>query len=98
MHARSGQLQVSPDRIDDAVQAIKDRIPQYREQNGYKGFTVLVNRETGNVFGVSFWESEADRDASDDLGRQAREQAAERGGSQSAPVREAWEVAFDDMV
>jgi heme-degrading monooxygenase HmoA len=96
MHARSGRLQVGTDRVDDSVQAIRDTIPEYREQNGYKGFTILVNRESGEVLGISFWESEADRDASEDLGRRAREAAAQNVGG-AEPVREAWEVAFDDM-
>jgi hypothetical protein len=96
MHARSGRLQVPPDRVDDAVQAIRDTVPEYKDRDGYKGFTALVNRESGEVMGISFWESEAARDASEDLGQRAREAAGSAAGG-GAPTREAWEVAFDDM-
>jgi heme-degrading monooxygenase HmoA len=96
--ARTGTLQVSPDRVDDAVSTVRDRIPSYREQSGYKGFTILADRSSGKVIGISFWESQQELEASDELGRQAREAAAQTGGSQAEPVRETWEVLLDDMV
>jgi heme-degrading monooxygenase HmoA len=98
MVARTGTLQVSPDRVDAAVTTVRERIPQYREQGGYKGFTVLADRSSGKVIGISYWETQEDLEASDELGRQAREAAAETGQAQSEPVRETWEVLLDDMV
>jgi heme-degrading monooxygenase HmoA len=98
MVARTGTLQVSPDRVDAAVTTVRERIPQYREQNGYKGFTVLADRSSGKVIGISYWETQDDLEASDELGRQAREAAAETGQAQSEPARETWEVLLDDMV
>jgi heme-degrading monooxygenase HmoA len=98
MVARTGTLQLSPDRIDDAVATVRDRIPTYREQSGYKGFTILADRSSGKIIGISYWETQDDLEASDELGRQAREAAAETGQAQSEPVRETWEVALDDMV
>jgi heme-degrading monooxygenase HmoA len=99
VHARTGTLQISPDRIDDAVGRLREeQIPRYREQQGYKGFTVLADRQSGKVIGISFWESEADVEASDELGAQSRAQVAEAGQASSEPVREVWEVMFDDMV
>ena len=42
MHARTGTFEVSPERIDDVVRRLEEeQIPRYREQQGYKGFTVL---------------------------------------------------------
>ena len=99
MHARTGTFEVSPERIDDVVRRLEEeQIPRYREQQGYKGFTVLGSRETGKVIGVSFWKSEGDLEASDELGRQARQAAAEAGQASAEPVRETFEVLFDDMV
>ena len=99
MHARTGILQISPDRIDDAVGKLEaEQLPRYREQQGYKGFTVLADRHSGKVIGISFWESEADLQASEELGRQARANMAEAGQASDEPVREAFEVLVDDMV
>ena len=98
MVARTGTLQVSPDRIDDVVANLRDEtIPRYREQSGYKGFTVLADRSSGKVVGISFWESQADLEASEELAAQARGSAAETGQAQAEPVRDAYEVLLDDM-
>lgn len=98
MHARTGTIQVSPDTIDEAVRRLEeDQLPRYREMQGYKGFTAMADRQSGKVIGISFWESEADREASEQLGAEAREQIASTGGSGSEPVAERFEVLLDDM-
>lgn len=97
MHARTGTLQVPPDRIDEAVRTIEERLPRYREQQGYKGFTCLADREGGKVIGMSFWDSEANMQASEDLGRDARQGVSEAAGGGPEAVRDAWEVVLDDM-
>ncbi len=99
MHARTGTLQVSPERIDDVVSMLRDQqIPQYRDQQGYKGFTVLADRDSGTVVGISFWESEDDLQASEDLAEQARSQAADTGEASGEPKVGRYEVLLDDMV
>ena len=99
MVARTGTLEVSPDRLDDVVAQLRDsQIPRYKDQQGYKGFTVLGDRSSGKVIGISFWETQEDLEASEELGRQARADAAQTGGAQSEPLRETFEVLLDDMV
>jgi heme-degrading monooxygenase HmoA len=99
MHARTGTLQVSPERIDDVVSMLRDQqIPQYRDQQGYKGFTVLADRDSGTVVGISFWESEDDLQASEDLAEQSRSQAADTGEASGEPKVDRYEVLLDDMV
>jgi len=99
MHARTGTLRVSPGRVDEMVGRLEaDQIPRYREQPGYKGFTVLADHVSGKVIGISYWESEDDMEASEPLGRAARAQAAETGQASAEPVRETFEVMIDDMV
>jgi len=98
MHARSGAFRLSKDRMDDAIQTFREeQLPQYQKKNGYKGFTVLANHETGQVLGISFWESEDDLHEADELGQQAREQLQERGQGQDDIERVDWEVLLDDM-
>ena len=48
------------------------------------------------MIGVSFWDSETDLDAAEELGEQARAQAAEAGDASVDPVTERWEVMLDD--
>src|SRR2546421_10492694 len=99
MHARTGTIHASPDKIDDVLRQVEqETVPRYRDQSGYKGFTLLADRQSGKMIGVSFWESESDLEASDELGKQARESAAQTGEGSGDTVREVFEVLFDDMV
>lgn len=98
MHARSGAFHLSPANVDDAIQTFRDEhLPRYKDQSGYKGFTLLANRQTGQVLGISFWEAESDLRAADDLGQEARESLQERGNGQGDIERVDWEVVVDDM-
>jgi len=49
------------------------------------------------VIGISVWDSEPDLKASDELGREAREQLQERGRGQGDVERVDWEVVLDHM-
>ncbi|MGI8902486.1 MAG: hypothetical protein ACR2IP_02240 [Solirubrobacteraceae bacterium] len=96
MNACSVVFEMSPDKVDDAVSEFEDRvISRFREIAGYEGFALLVNRENGKTFGVSFWESEDGVNASGDLGAEARQALADTAGA-SAQSPEVWEVAVDD--
>jgi heme-degrading monooxygenase HmoA len=98
MHARSAVVDVDVDRIDDAVKFWnEEQLPKYRDQSGYKGFTLLVNRENGKMFGVSFWDSEDAVRGSDQMSQRARSGLAEAGRG-TEQTRENWEVAIDDNV
>jgi heme-degrading monooxygenase HmoA len=98
MHARSAVVEVDVDKIDDAVRFWnEEQLPNYRNQPGYKGFTLLVDRESGKLFGVSFWENEEAVRSSDELAQRARSGLAEAGQG-TEQTRENWEVAIDDSL
>ena len=98
MHARHTALQVSPDKIDDMLARLREeQVPRFREQQGYKGFTVHADRSSGPVVGISYWESEGDLQASEEVGDKARSEAAETGGASAEPEVTRFEVLFDDM-
>lgn len=69
MHARSGAFQLSSGGLDGAVETFSAQLPQYQKMRGYKGFTMLANRHSGKVIGVSFRQQEDDLRASDELGQ-----------------------------
>ncbi len=65
MNARVTYIDGEPDRIDDVIgQVESDVLPTLKDQDGFKGFTVLADRSSGRLIGISFWESEADVQAS----------------------------------
>ena len=98
MVARVTTLELSADRLDETVQqARSETLPRLQEQRGFKGFTILGDRSSGRVIGISYWESREDMDASEEAGREGREKAAQTGGAQSDPGRDDYEVLLDEM-
>jgi heme-degrading monooxygenase HmoA len=76
MHARMGRITFSPDKADDVTSHVQENVvPRYDDADGFKGFTLLLDRSAGQGVGISFWESEDAMRASDDIGDQARQGA-----------------------
>jgi heme-degrading monooxygenase HmoA len=99
MHARVTTIQMDPDRIDEAVSQLEERdLPTFRELDGFRGFTLFVDRSSGKVFGTSYWDSQEQMEASEENVKDARQRAADTGGSTSAPEVERFEVALDTFV
>ena len=97
MHARTGRVSFSPEKADEMVRYAQDTIvPRYESSEGFKGFTLLVDRSSGEGIGISFWESEEAMKATDSLGDQARQGAAEAGSGRDQGM-ERFEVAIDTM-
>jgi heme-degrading monooxygenase HmoA len=98
MHARVTTLQMDPARIDDAVRQLEQEdIPRWKEIDGFKGFTLLADRQSGKVLGTSYWESQQAMEASEDAVTPSRERAAQTGGASRPPIVERYEVAVDTM-
>jgi heme-degrading monooxygenase HmoA len=97
MHARIGRVSFSPDSADGMVSHVRDTIiPKYESSQGFKGFTLLLDRSSGEGVGISFWDSEEAMNATDSIGDQARQGAAEAGSGRDQGVQR-FEVAIDTM-
>ncbi len=89
---------MDPGRIDQAISQLEsDDLPRWKELDGFKGFTLLVDRGGGKAVGISFWESEEKMSASEEAVRESRQRAAETGGASGSPEVEQFEVALDVM-
>ena len=98
MHARISTLEMEPARIDDMVGLAKEQIvPALEQSDGFKGFTLMVDRQSGKGVGVSFWESAEALQASEEVGNTTREQAGEAGGATGEPQVDRFEVVIDTM-
>jgi heme-degrading monooxygenase HmoA len=96
MHARLSTLELDPARIDEVMAQLEEQdVPALRRHDGFKGFTVLVDRSSGKVVGTSYWDSKEHMDAAEEAGKQARERAAETGEASGSPQVERFEVALD---
>jgi hypothetical protein len=62
MYARVTTIQISPYRLDEAIGVLKQQVvPTIQQQNGFKGYLMLVDRGTGNSINITLWEEEGDR-------------------------------------
>jgi heme-degrading monooxygenase HmoA len=97
MHARMTTMEGSSERLDEGLREIReDVLPQLQQQDGYKGFVVFDNRQSGQLIGFSLWESEQAMQASEEVGDRTRREAAEVTDDTIAGV-ERYEVALFDV-
>ena len=98
MHARMTVAQARPDRFDEAVTAIRETfLPAARERPGYQGFLILTNRDTGQLVGISAWDTEDNLAASGGGGGYYQQQMANFVGYLTEPpVTTTHEVAVSE--
>ena len=74
MYARVTTIQISPYRLDEAIGVLKEQVvPTIQQQNGFKGYWMLVDRGTGKAINITLWEEEADRQVTDSQSAYYRE-------------------------
>jgi heme-degrading monooxygenase HmoA len=98
VHARVNTLQMDPAKIDDAVGELESGgLDQLKGIDGFKGMTVLGDRQSGKSLAITFWESEGALHASEEAVKETRKRATEAGGA-AEPQIEVFEVVLDSMV
>jgi heme-degrading monooxygenase HmoA len=99
MHARVTTIQMDPARIDEAASQLEEQdLPRFKELDGFRGFTMFVDRSSGKVIGISYWDSVEQMQASEDAVKDARQRASDTGGASAEPGVERFEVALDSFV
>ena len=69
MFARTSTFQLKTDKLDEAIKLYQDSIvPEVRAQKGSHSIHLLVDRATGNVITVAFWDSKEDMMATEEKG------------------------------
>ncbi len=97
MHARVSILEGSPDKIDEGLREVRERVvPQAKQLDGFKGMIALGDRQSGKLLGITFWESEEAMRASEEAANQLRSESAEASGEQIAGV-ERYEVGLFEV-
>ena len=98
MYARTGSVSVPPEGVDAAAQTMRDLLPLYHDLAGYRGFTILVDREAGIVMGISYWEALEDMRASDEVALAARQRVSDAGGRMEQGEGQPWEVFSEERL
>jgi heme-degrading monooxygenase HmoA len=73
MYVRMTRVQAPPDKIKDSIQNFETNVlKRVKAAPGYQGAVLLVNRQTGDGIGVTYWESAKALGASEQAGIDAR--------------------------
>ena len=82
MHARVVRLAGSTDKVDAGIENYASRVvPALREQEGYSGARLLVDRDTGSSMSITFWANEAAAEASFQALASIRDDATQLAGA-----------------
>jgi hypothetical protein len=86
MYARHVTVYGSPERVDEAVQSVRDNVlPVLQGCPGFMGQLLLIDRAKGEAIGISLWDTEENMNASEEKVAAARQQTADQVGSGQAP-------------
>jgi heme-degrading monooxygenase HmoA len=97
MFARVNILQGPPDRVEDGIRDVRERIlPAAKQMEGYQGILLLVDRSTGKAMGITLWETEEARKASEEAADRLRGESADATGGQIVDVQR-YEVVLDEL-
>jgi hypothetical protein len=95
--SRVNFLETAPERVGDVARVVREVVhPGIRDEVGYVGYIVLGDRETGKALGITLWENEKAREASDAKARQIRPRVEQETGGTMRSV-ERYEVLFFDV-
>ena len=85
-----------PSKIDDAVSDFESNgFPEIEKLDGFVGFRIMVDRESGEVMAVGFFDSAENRQASEDQVKDIRARFAENVGMSGEAEVHRYEIVFD---
>jgi hypothetical protein len=97
MYSRVNFLETTPERLRDVARVVRDLVhPAISREEGYAGYVVLADPKSGKALGITLWESEAAREASDVKAQTIRPRVEQETGGTMRSV-EAYEVLFFDL-
>jgi heme-degrading monooxygenase HmoA len=97
MFLRATRVQTPPEKVDESIKNFETNILKtLRSAPGNQGASLLVNRQTGAGFGITYWESAKALAASEQIGTQSRTQVTKNvPGSQIVNVERAELMIMD---
>jgi len=97
MYARLTTVQVRLDKTDEATDLYANSIvPAARQQPGYQGAWLFVDRAIGRSVSVTLWDTMEDMEASEASGFYQEQLGKIAPLMTAPPAREAFEVAVQD--
>jgi heme-degrading monooxygenase HmoA len=94
VHARLARYALEPDRVDDALEALREAGRVIGTLDGFRGGQVMVDHDQGTLMTLTFWENRAALDASEVRAAGLR-QAAMRPSEGEIQSVTCYEVPFE---
>ena len=96
MHARIVITQVQPGKLDEVITVFRDSIlPAAKQQKGFAGIRLFVDRAANKGIVVSRWQSEAELLAGEASGYYQEQLAKVMPFLVAPPTREVFEIAVE---
>jgi len=77
MFARVSRFIASVEQLDEGLALVREAVaPRIGKQPGFEGLMVMMDRQTGVAYTISFWKTEEDLAGSRELGEREAETAA----------------------
>ena len=97
MYARVSNIQTKPQGVESSIRYFDSvTLPEVRSLPGYMGATLLVDRETGFIRVLTYWDSRETLDASAEAANRLRSAYIDQAEQASLISVEALEVAVDE--
>ena len=81
-YARMTTLQVDPSKVEEGIRFFREQtLATARQQRGFQGARLLVDRQAGKAYAVTLWESEEAVRAAEGAMNQTRSQGVQALGA-----------------
>lgn len=87
MHARVARIEGTPERLDEMASQFEERtVPVLNGLEGFTGYALLGDRESGAAVAITYWQSEEALRGSEEAVKEERARAAETAEATSPQV------------
>ena len=94
MFARVSTILGKPERVEEGIRNYKEEmIPSAKKMTGFKQALFLVDRKTGKMVSITFWDTEKNLRESTSAADKLRAQGVQHSGTSQPPIVEIYEVA-----
>jgi heme-degrading monooxygenase HmoA len=97
-YVRMTTLWADPSKVEEGIRFVREQaLAIARQQPGFEGMRLLVNRSSGKAIGVTLWASEAAAQAAESALNQVRTESAQVSGAASSTT-EVFEMVINESV
>ena len=99
MFARLVSVKCNLNRLEDGVRVWKEKdIPLMKSVKGYKGATLLTDKETGNVISMTVWDTKEDAIADEQSSLHQEQVDMYKDILAEEPVHKYYEISAEDCI